>query len=140
MKRVLVVEDQEQTRRSLTVVLEAAGYKVDGAQDGLEALEVLRLSHAGSDPIDLVLTDIVMPALNGVQLIQEIRKRRRTLPIVVITGYRDGEMTAQLQQLGCLYFIDKPFEPDELLKMVALAFKKAIQTRVSGKGSYATDS
>lgn len=123
-KRILVVEDEEKTRWALTLVLEEAGYRVDEAKDGLEAIEKLLASETGSAPIDLLLADMVMPGMSGLELIDEVRERRPTLPVVIISGYRDDRMTAELQQRGGLDFIDKPFEPRELLEQVARAFER----------------
>ena len=124
MRHILVAEDEEHMRRSITFVLEDAGYRVDEAKDGLEAIEKLFALQNGSSPIDLVLSDIVMPSMSGLELIDEIRKRQMTLPIVAITGYRDDRMTAQLRQRGCLDYIDKPFEAEELINRVAQVFER----------------
>jgi DNA-binding NtrC family response regulator len=131
IKRILVVEDEEQTRRSLTIVLEEAGYRVDDAKNGLEALKKFFALENGASSIDLILSDIVMPGMSGLELIDEVRKERLTLPIVVITGYRDNKMTAQLQQRGCLDYIDKPFEPHELVERVARVLERDEGEKIS---------
>ena len=117
MKQIIVAEDEDQTRRSLAVVLESAGYVVEEAKNGLEAMEKL-LSVDRSNPFDLLLTDIFMPMMTGIELINFIRKQDKYLPIIVITGYRDEKLSRQLSGLECSNLIEKPFEPDVLLQCI----------------------
>lgn len=121
MKQIIIAEDEDQTRRSLAVVLESAGFKVKEAKNGIEAIEKL-LSADPSSPIDLLLTDIFMPMMTGLELINIVRRRSLGLPIVVITGYRDKKLSDQLSKLDCSHLIDKPFEPDVLLECVTKIF------------------
>ncbi len=123
MKQILLAEDEERTRRSLTTLLESAGFKVDEATNGLKAIEKLLFAQAGPKRIDLLVTDIFMPVMTGLELIDIVKKQFPSLPIVVITGYRDERLNVQLSQLGCPVSIDKPFEPDTLLKKVSKAFE-----------------
>jgi len=129
MKRILLAEDEAPTRRSISILLNNAGYFLEEAKDGLDALEKLFASQSNSYPIDLLLTDIFMPGMTGLGLIDEIQKQGLALPIVVITGYADDRMKAQLLRRGCSHFIAKPFEPGELLECVAqvLMEEKPIQ-------------
>ncbi len=119
--RILVAEDEKQILRSLVTILECAGYRVDGAKDGHEAMDKALKAHGGSEPVDLLLTDIFMPGMTGLELIGKMRNRGLRFPVIAITGRGDDKMAAQLRKLGCLHFIDKPFEPDELLESVAEA-------------------
>ena len=101
------------------MVLENEGFIVKEAANGLEALDVLMNNQAdGSDKFDLLLTDIVMPEMTGLELIDKVKKAHLSLPIVVISGYRDNRMMAQLVKLGCPQFLDKPFEADVLLNCI----------------------
>jgi len=129
MKRILLAEDEAPTRRSISILLNNAGYFLEEAKDGLDALEKLFASQSNSYPIDLLLTDIFMPGMTGLGLIDEIQKQGLALPIVVITGYADDRMKAQLLRRGCSHFIAKPFETGELLECVAqvLMEEKPIQ-------------
>ncbi len=119
--RILVAEDEKQILRSLVTILECAGYRVDGAKDGIEAMEKVLKAHGGSEPVDLLLTDIFMPGMTGLELIDGIRNRGIRFPIIAISGRGDERIAAQLRKLGCRHCIDKPFEPDELLESVANA-------------------
>ncbi len=121
MKQIIIAEDEDQTRRSLAVVLESAGFKVKTAKNGIEAIEKL-LRADPSNPIDLLLTDIFMPMMTGLELIDIVRRHSSGLPIVVITGYRDKSLSDQLSNLDCSHLIDKPFEADVLLECVTNIF------------------
>ena len=119
MKQILVAEDEGRTRRSIATVLESAGFSVQEAGNGKEAMDILLNSN---NRIDLLLTDIVMPEMTGIELIYKIRKNFRILPIVVITAYRDKDLSDNLSRLRCSRIIDKPFEPDMLLESIEEAF------------------
>ncbi len=121
MKRIIIAEDEDQTRRSLAIVLESAGFIVKEAKNGMEAIEEL-MGGDNSESVDLLLTDIVMPVMTGLELISTVRKQYVGLPIIVITGYRDDALTNQLSKLDCPHLIDKPFEPDVLINCVTQAF------------------
>ena len=119
MRQILLIEDEERTRRSISMVLENEGFRVTEAANGLEALDVLMNRRgAGCESIDLLLTDIVMPEMTGLELIDRVKKAHLSLPIIVISGYRDNRMMAQLVKLGCPKFLDKPFEANVLLNCI----------------------
>ncbi len=113
---VLVVEDEEQIRRLTSDVLESRGYRVLVASDGRHALEVAD-EHAGD--IDLLLTDVVMPRLGGVELAQELARRRPGLVTLFVSGY-----TFQALEVPVgveVHFLQKPFTPTVLLEFVGNA-------------------
>lgn len=117
---VLVVDDQLPNRLLLRKFLQAIGYAVVEAVDGLEALNLL----AGERPIrpDLVITDIEMPNLNGISLIQEIRQLEggaAVLPIMAASGNADMDMSREARQAGADLFLTKPFDLSELRRDVA---------------------
>ncbi len=121
MMRIIVVEDANQTRRSISTVLEGAGFIVHQAKNGLEAMDKL-LSYDDSNQFDLLLTDIFMPVMTGLELMRLIQQRKIFLPIVAITGYSDKELVDQLDRLNCHHVIDKPFNSDVLLSTVKQVF------------------
>ncbi len=121
MMRIIVVEDASQTRRSISMVLESAGFIVYQAKNGLEAMNKL-LSCDDSNRFDLLLTDIFMPVMTGLELMTLIHKHKIFLPMVAITGYSDKELAVQLARLNCHHVIDKPFDPDVLLRTVKQVF------------------
>lgn len=111
---VLVVDDEPAVRRFAVRALGEAGFSVLEAADGAEALDLIRGS---ASQCDIVLTDIVMPRVNGVQLLQTLSILRPDLPIILMSGYG----TTQLAQRGIASpcgVLSKPFSPDALVAEV----------------------
>lgn len=120
---ILVAEDEDSTRRALRSVLEDAGYRVEEARDGIEAREKLFSRRPEHSRIDLLLADIFMPRMGGLELVDEIRRRGISLPVLPITAYGDEKLADQLKKRGCLELLPKPFGPDDLLQRVSSASK-----------------
>jgi two-component system, cell cycle sensor histidine kinase and response regulator CckA len=119
---LLVVEDETAVRRFAVRVLQREGYEVAEATDGLEALELIRAratSFAG------VVSDIVMPRLNGVELLQALAESHPGLPVILISGYA----TAVLAELGIAApcgIIPKPFAAERLLAEVKRCIRRPV--------------
>lgn len=109
-KTVLVVEDQDQLRGLLVAVLAGQGYRVQAASNGEEAL---RLAKTFSEPIQVLVTDVVMPGMQGPVLAAQLRRLWPELRVLFISGYTDSEETLMLNDPGATY-IQKPFKPDAL--------------------------
>ncbi len=117
MPRILVVDDEEQVRRVLRLVLERAGYEVDTAADGNEAVAVF-------DPVrhDVVITDIVMPEKEGIETIQELRQKSSGVRIIAISGggrISPEEYLDWAKRFGVHCTFTKPINRDELLGTLA---------------------
>jgi len=118
-KMILLVEDESLSRRAFAQILRSEGYQVAEAQNGVEALEVL---NTGTEVLtkkafDLVITDLVLPGLHGVNLIHQIRARWPNMPIIVTSGYlSDGPGKVILE--GFAEFIQKPIDPAVLIAAV----------------------
>jgi len=111
---VLVVDDEAAVRRFAVRVLEREGYGVVEASDGMEALELIK---QGGTSFEVVVTDIVMPRLNGVELMQALSASHPDLPVILMSGYA----TAALADLGIATpcaILAKPFPPARLLEEV----------------------
>lgn len=106
--RVLLVEDEATARELLARGVARAGYRVDEASDGADALAKLAPDHA------FVVTDLVMPRLDGMALLEELARRRHPARRVVITSFADKERVVQALNLGADYLIEKPFTVDQL--------------------------
>ncbi|MEP6916497.1 MAG: response regulator, partial [Acidobacteriota bacterium] len=112
---VLLVEDNESVRELAREALTRGGYHVVEATNGEEALY---LANEGPDAIDLVVTDVVMPVMGGRELAARLLATSPQIKIVFISGYTDDRMETQdVLQLGAA-FIQKPFTPDALLRVV----------------------
>jgi two-component system cell cycle sensor histidine kinase/response regulator CckA len=111
---VLVVDDEGAVRRFVVRDLEREGYGVLEARDGAEALEMIR---GGTASYDVVVSDIVMPRLNGVELMQALASSHPDLPVILMSGYA----TDALSELGIVApcsILAKPFPPERLLEEV----------------------
>ncbi len=111
---VLLADDEGSVRRFAARVLEREGYSVFEAKDGAEALELV---EQGRVPFDVVVSDIVMPRLNGVELLQALSTRNPDLPVILMSGYA----TAALTELGISApcgILAKPFPAEQLLEEV----------------------
>jgi len=114
--RILVVDDDAGVRYTLRDVLEDEGYAVDEAEDGAEALERL-----AEDTFHLVLSDLRMPNLDGLELLRRIRERPQPPRVVLITAHGSERTAVEAMKHGAYDYFRKPFEPDELLAVVARA-------------------
>jgi len=117
-EHLLVVDDEAHIRTSLLLLLRDAGFQVTIAQNGLEALSVLSRVQKSSEPVELILTDVRMPGMDGFGLIDELRRRQLTVPVVIITAYKNDHQTAELSKRGCFELIEKPYDPCELLERI----------------------
>jgi YesN/AraC family two-component response regulator len=106
--KILLVEDEEAVRSMLKAVLEDEGYHVQEASNGKEALQ----SHASSSP-DLILTDIVMPDIEGIEMIMKLRKSDPKVKIVAMSG---GDYLTIAKKLGADHVLAKPFSHQTLLE------------------------
>ena len=112
---VLVVDDDTNTLRSLEFVLSAAGFNVLTAANGVIALHLMLDAIKGMLPIRLILTDIQMPMLSGLEFIDQIRRLDAAIPIVAITAYRDRNLERELGRRGCTQILDKPLDDESLV-------------------------
>ncbi|MCM3874077.1 MAG: PAS domain S-box protein [Pyrinomonadaceae bacterium] len=108
---VLLVEDEQMVRHMARHILEASGYTVMEAASGREAIEMCRV-HDG--PVDLLLTDVVMPHISGPRLSEEIVKMRPGIPVLYMSGYTDSTVVNQGILDEGMPFLQKPFTPDAL--------------------------
>ena len=108
---ILLVEDEDAVRLFGSRALRNKGYKVVEAKSGEAALEVL--GNYGS-AIDLMITDIVMPQMDGTQLIRHVRERRPDLKVICISGYAEESFRKRLDTVEGIHFLPKPFSLDQL--------------------------
>jgi DNA-binding NtrC family response regulator len=106
---ILVADDEELYRRALERILARVGHTVVTARDATEALRVLT-----QQPVDLVLSDIQMPGINGLELVRQIHEVSPDLPCIVITGYGSAEQSVEALRAGAFWYLEKPFEQGHL--------------------------
>ncbi len=114
IKKILIVDDETSIRNLLSKILSSSNYEAVTASNGREGLELYKKENP-----DLVITDIVMPDMEGIELIRHLRKIDRNLPVIVMSGNPTGQQflkTANL--LGAHSTLLKPFSPSELLSII----------------------
>ena len=132
-EHILICEDDDACLISLSFILENEGYMVSTASDGNIAVETIFNANKGSVPVDLLITDLHMPELDGLQLIKHIRNSGFNMPVIVMTGYGEREVLKELIKIGCDDFLDKPFDPTELRDKVAVVLKKRRHIKATHK-------
>ena len=107
---ILVVDDERNIRKNLTLVLEAAGYRVDAAGDGEKAIANVKEQH-----YDIAFVDIQMPIMGGLELLRYLRGLRPRMAVVMLTAYGSVSRAVEAMKLGAVDFLEKPFDPKNLL-------------------------
>ena len=115
---VLLVEDDEAVRLGMAETLAREGYLVLNAASGHDAIGVV---ESAADPIDVVLLDVHLPDVSGVDLCARLREVAPGLPVVVCSGEAESAEVARLLELGVRRYFQKPISPDELLAAVEAA-------------------
>jgi CheY-like chemotaxis protein len=110
--RVLLVDDDESITNMVSIVLRRQGFVVTIFNDPTDALETLQRSHA---PFDVVICDLTMPRMNGIELSRSIRSLYPALPILLATGIIDDERLDDVQESGIREILRKPFHINELI-------------------------
>lgn len=127
--RILVVEDEAALRLTLTEALSSEGYAVEAAGDGAAAMKALERPHA------LVLLDLRLPDVQGLDLLERILERSPDMPVVVITAYSTIETAVAAMRAGAADFLPKPFSPHELRETVMRALYG--RAKAHGEAEYA---
>ena len=120
---VLVVDDEPDVRKVVRMTLEKAGYDVIEAEDGEKAIEEIKKGEH-SILLNLIITDIRMPNMNGIDVINYYRKEWPSVPIIVLTGFPDLDMATSMLQHGISDYLVKPVEAEKLRASVAKAFEQ----------------
>jgi DNA-binding NtrC family response regulator len=118
-KTILVVDNGEEIRETLTKILEREGYQVLSAQDGQSALEILRESK-----INIIISDVAMPRMDGPKLLKAAKHLRPEVEVILMTGHGKSELGMEALKEGAFDFIHKPFTKLALTKTVKQALEK----------------
>ena len=118
--KILVIDDDESLRRVLEYNLAQEGYAVLTASSGEQGLDLLKKERA-----DLVVTDVRMPGMDGLQVLEGVRKVDPNVQVIILTAFGTIEMAVEAMKAGAFHYISKPFNRDEL----KLTIKKALQLK-----------
>jgi len=108
---VLVVDDNEDIRETLALVLSGCGYRCESAKDGVEAMQRVRRAR-----FDAVVTDLEMPEMDGIALTRELRQSFSNLPVMIMTGHSDDDHRETAFRAGAREFLGKPFDFHDLIR------------------------
>ena len=117
---ILIVDDERNMRLVLTAMLKKAGYDVESAADGLEALAVM-----AQQSVSAVVTDLKMPRLDGMGLLDRVMEDHPAVPVIIVTAYGTVSSAVDALKKGAFDYITKPFDQDDLKSVIA----KAVRTR-----------
>lgn len=110
---ILAVDDEEPIRDLITYTFEPYNLEVVTAENGKSAITILE-----HNPVDVIITDLLMPSMTGLALIREMKKRKSSIPIIIITAYGNTEMVKEIIAEGVFRLIEKPLDFDVLVPIV----------------------
>lgn len=114
--KILVIDDEDIVRTSCSRTLSPLGYEVRLTQSSLDGLRMI-----DEEKFDLVLTDIKMPDMDGIEVLKQVRDKFPEMKVIIMTGYQSIENALKSVQLGAFDYIEKPFSPDALISSVSKA-------------------
>ena len=128
-KTLLIADDEPNIRRVLQAIFIKDGYEVHVAENGVKALE-----WASANPVSLLITDLIMPDMNGVELIQKVKQRHPNAVAIVITAYATIKTCVDAMRYGASDYITKPFDMDEIRAVVKRAVARAAESQAAAGG------
>ena len=129
-KTLLIADDEPNIRRVLQAIFVKDGYEVQVAENGVKALE-----WASTNPVSLLITDLIMPDMNGVELIQKVKQKHPDSVAIVITAYATIKTCVDAMRFGASDYITKPFDMDEIRAVVKRAVARAAEAASPGPAS-----
>ncbi len=122
MTRILIVDDEAGMREFLSIFLEREGFDVECAEDGQEALQAVQEAR-----FDLIISDLRMPTLDGIRLLEGLQKFQSEVPVILITAYASAESAIEAMKLGAYDYLTKPFRVEEIREVIT----RALETKAS---------
>ena len=119
-KKILVVDDEPNSREGLTKILIKEGYEVVAAASGKEALK-----EAEKEDIDLIITDLKMPEISGTDILEKIRESKPDIGVIIVTAYGEVNSYLKAMTLGAFEYLNKPIKLDELRRVIHNALNKS---------------
>lgn len=129
LHKILVVDDEEEVRKTIRLQLKGTGLEVVEAEDGKKGIEMLDAENAIT--VDAILCDVRMPNVNGVEAVAYFRREYPHIPVIVLTGYPDVKLAVEFMKEGVVEYLVKPVEKEKLVEAVM----KAIGERTLVGGS-----
>lgn len=130
LHKILVVDDEEEVRKTIRLQLKGTGLEVVEAEDGKKGIEVLDAENALT--VDAILCDVRMPNINGVGAVAYFRREYPHIPVIVLTGYPDVKLAVEFMKEGVIEYLVKPVEKEKLVEVIMKAIRQ--RTFVGGTG------
>ncbi|MGA1875214.1 MAG: response regulator [bacterium] len=121
-RRVLVVDDEQNSREGLSKILTKEGYQVHTAEDGEKALH-----EAENYNFDLIITDLRMPDMDGIEVLKRVRDKNKNIGVVIVTAYGEVNSYLTAMNLGAFEYLNKPIHLEELRRVIKKALNESLQ-------------
>jgi DNA-binding response OmpR family regulator len=115
-KRIMIIDDEPAVGEMMSTLLEAEGYEAVVAYDGQDGLEQM---NKGS--VDLLLLDYMLPGMDGIEVLCEVRHRWPDLPVIIVTAFGSPELRARASKFNVVDVVSKPFDTEKLLEQISTA-------------------
>ncbi len=122
MEKILLIDDEESILESLRIFLSGMNYAVSTASNGMEGIEIIHKEHP-----DLVITDLKMPEVDGLEVLKQIREFDDSVPCIIMTAYEDVDSTIRAMQLGAYDYIEKPIDTPRFKALI----KRSLESQKS---------
>ena len=129
VKKILILDDEEKLLRIIRMGIESKKYDVQTATSASKALKIIY-----HEPIDLIVTDVKMPGMSGIELVYELERLEMGIPIIVMTAFGDVGTVVKLFKHGAVDYLQKPFSVDELERCIGEALEKSEAIIAEKKG------
>lgn len=131
-QRIIIVDDEVSARMSVELALTMAGYTVFGTDNGRKAVQAIAEANATPDKFDLLITDLQMPGMSGIELLDQLQARKIAIPTLAFTGYADDRVIMELELRGCHDLYEKPLDP----KTITLRVGEMLQKNLNRKSGW----
>ena len=121
MERILVVDDDKDLRFNLSNILKDEGYDVLAVEDGREALKAVQ-----NNSPNLALLDIRLPSMNGMEILEKLKRIDKDLIIIMLTAYAEVKDAVKAMKLGAFDYVTKPFDNEELILIIKIPYRPSI--------------
>ena len=115
--KILIVDDDPGIINAIRIGLISLGHKLVAAEDGCHALKIIEMSAEHAEPVEIMVADLKMPGMNGLELIRTVKQMRPEIGTILITAYGSDDIRKEVSSLGCGY-LEKPFTPEKLMETI----------------------